>query len=45
MAIKKNKHSILVAIKDNRKLYLSKRDEERGLDIVLNMQGWQIVAL
>lgn len=47
MAIKKNKHSVAVVLDENGKVvgYLSPRDEEVGLDIQLNMQGYTIVAL
>ena len=47
MAIKKNKHSVAVVLnkKGNVVGYLSTRDEQQGLDIQLNMQGYKIIAL
>ena len=47
MSIKKNKHSVAVVLDENGKVvgYLSTRDEQQGLDIQLNMQGYTIVAL
>ena len=47
MSIKKNKHSVAVVLDEKGKVvgYLSSRDEEVGLDIQLNMQGYKIVAL
>ena len=47
MANKKNKFSVSKVInkKDNIVGYLSTRDEERGLDAVLDLQGYTIVAL
>ena len=45
VAINKNKYSVAVAIKDGKVLYLSSRDEEQGLDITLNTQGWDIVSI
>lgn len=44
-AIKKNKYSTVVAIKEGKTLYLSSRDEEQGLDTHLNMQGWDIIVI
>ena len=46
MAIKKNKYSVAVVLKGEKVVgYLSRRDEENGLDISLDMQGYTIVAL
>jgi hypothetical protein len=53
MTIKQNKHSTVKATKQvtvNGKVktltrYLSQRDEEKGLDISMDLQGWSIVAL
>lgn len=47
----KNTSSISMAILRNEKgqvikqLYLSRRDEEQGIDIQLDMQGYEIIAL
>ena len=47
MSNKKNKYSVskVLSKKDNIVGYLSTRDEERGLDAVLDLQGYTIVAL
>jgi len=47
MIITKNKHSVAVAVKDNGKVYryLSARDEEKGLDIQLDLRGYTVKAL
>ena len=47
MSIKKNKFSVAKVInkKGNVIGYLSTRDEENGLDIRLDSQGYTIVAL
>lgn len=45
VAIRKNKYSTVVAIKGNEVLYLSSRDEEQGLDIQLDMQGWVVTTI
>ena len=47
MAIKKNKYSVSKVLnqKGNVIGYLSTRDEENGLDIRLDSQGYKIVAL
>ena len=51
MTNKKNKSSISKAIKKDSKgrvidvLYLSNKDEEMGLDIKLDMAGYEIIAL
>ena len=45
MAKKKNRHSVAVATKGNEKIYLSAKDEEKGLDILLDLQGYTITAL
>lgn len=47
MAIKKNKHSVAVVLNEKGNVvgYLSTRDEQQGLDIQLNMQGYKIIAL
>lgn len=52
MSQTKNKHSVAVVYKQSKRTgkwrivgYLSSRDEENGLDIRLDMQGYKIVAL
>ena len=45
VAINKNKYSVAVASKGNNVLYLSQRDEEQGIDIQLDAQGWDIVSI
>ena len=45
MSKKQNKHSVAVAVKGNEKIYLSSKDEEKGLDILLDLQGYTITAL
>lgn len=49
MAIKRNKYSVAVATKWTNgkfcKYYLSARDEQRGLDIELDYDGWHIEKL
>ena len=51
MTNKKNKSSVSKAIKKDSKgrvidvLYLSNKDEEMGLDIKLNMVGYEITVL
>ena len=47
MSIKKNKYSTCKVInkKGNVVGYLSNRDEENGLDISLDSQGYTIIAL
>lgn len=47
MAIKKNKYSVSKVLnqKGNVIGYLSSRDEENGVDIRLDSQGYTIVAL
>lgn len=45
MSKRKNKYSVSVAIKGNHKIYLSSRDEQNGLDIRLDMQGYTIISL
>ena len=47
MSIKKSKFSVakVLSKKGNIVGYLSTRDEERGLDAVLDLQGYTIVAL
>ena len=45
VAINKNKYSVAVATKGNNVLYLSQRDEEQGIDIQLDAQGWDIVSI
>lgn len=51
MTNKKNKSSVSKAIKKDSKgrvidvLYLSNKDEEMGLDIELDMVGYEIIAL
>ena len=45
MANKKNRHSVAVAVKGSEVIYLSAKDEEKGLDIILDLQGYKITAL
>lgn len=47
MSIKKNKYSTCKVLNENGTVvgYLSSRDEEREVDIRLDMQGYTIVAL
>ena len=47
MSIKKNKFSVAKVINKKGTIvgYLSTRDEENGLDIRLDSQGYKIVAL
>lgn len=45
MSKKQNKHSILKAVKGDKVIYLSAKDEQRGLDIKLDLQGYKIIAL
>lgn len=45
MTNKKNKHSVAKAIKGDKVIYLSIKDEQRGLDIKLDLQGYKIIAL
>lgn len=47
MAIKKNKYSVCKVLSKKGTIigYLSTRDEENGLDIRLDTQGYTIVAL
>lgn len=47
MSKRKNKYSTCVVLNSKGKVvgYLCNRDEENGLDIQLNMQGYTIVAL
>ena len=47
MANKKNKYSVAAVLnkKGNIVGYLSTRDEENGLDVSLDMNGYTIVAL
>ena len=47
MSIKKNKYSVskVLSKKGNVIGYLSTRDEENGLDSILDLQGYTIVAL
>ena len=47
MSIKKSKFSVATVLnkKGNIVGYLSTRDEENGVDIVLDSQGYTIVAL
>ena len=42
----KNKYSVSKAVKKGcPTIYLSTRDEENGLDIRLDMQGYEIISL
>lgn len=47
MAIKQNKYSVAKVVDSRGRLFgfLSARDEERGLDIQLDSQGYTIIAL
>lgn len=45
MANKKNKYSVSKAIRGKEVIYLSARDEEKGLDVILDLQGYKIIAL
>lgn len=45
MAKTKNKHSVSKAVKGKEVIYLSAKDEEKGLDILLDLQGYKITAL
>lgn len=45
MTNKKTKHSITKAVKGKEVIYLSARDEEKGLDVILYLQGYEIIAL
>lgn len=46
MSIKKNKYSVCKVMKGDKIVgYLSSKDEENGLDIQLDMQGFTIIAL
>lgn len=45
MSKTKTKHSVSKATKGKEVIYLSSKDEEKGLDIILDLQGYKIVAL
>lgn len=47
MSIKKSKYSVSQVNDENGKVigYLSSRDEERGLDATLDLQGYTVEAL
>lgn len=45
MTVRKNSSSITKAIKDGVTFYLSTQDENNGVDIQLDMQGYTIEAL
>lgn len=45
MTNKKNKHSVAKAIKGKEVIYLSAKDEQKGLDIQLDLQGYKIITL
>lgn len=45
MTTRKNSSSTIKATKGTEVLYLSSRDEERGLDIQLDLMGYTIEAL
>lgn len=45
MTTNKNVCSVCVAIKGNEKIYLSNRDIENGLDVKLDLLGYEIIAL
>lgn len=45
MSKKPNKYTTCVAIKGKVKKYLSNKDIEKGLDIQLDMLGYEIVSI
>lgn len=45
MAKKQNKHSVLKATKGSEVIYLSSKDEQKGIDIILDLKGYTITAL
>lgn len=47
MSIRKNRYSVAKVVNSKGKVvgYLSSKDEENGLDIQLDMQGYTIIAL
>ena len=47
MSIRKNKYSVCKVLNKNGNIvgYLSTRDEENGLDSMLDLKGYKIVAL
>lgn len=45
MAKTKTRHSVLKATKGKEVIYLSAKDEEKGIDIKLDLQGYKITAL
>lgn len=45
MSKTKTKYSTVKAVKGKEVIYLSAKDEEKGLDIQLDLQGYTITAL
>jgi len=47
MSIRKNKYSVAMVLNKKGRLigYLSSRDEQNGLDIQLDLQGYTIISL
>ena len=45
MSKKQTKHSVAKATKGSEVIYLSSKDEKKGLDIKLDLQGYKITAL
>lgn len=45
MSKKKNKYTSCVAIKGKEKRYLSNKDIEKGLDIQLDLMGYEIISI
>ena len=45
MTKNKNRSSVSKAVKGTSVVYLSSRDEEQGLDIILDMQGYTIETI
>jgi len=45
MTNKKNSSSVSKAVKGKEIIYLSSQDEEQGLDIMLDLQGYTIEAI
>jgi len=47
MSIRKNKYSVAMVLNKKGRIigYLSSRDEQNGLDIQLDLQGYTIISL
>lgn len=45
MSKKQNKYTTCIATKGSDKIYLSNKDIEKGLDIQLDMLGYEIVSI